>query len=133
MFFELEKYINVPSFLIAGICTLFMGGHDELAHVLTMLMIFDYCTGLISGFMNKRLDSRVGFIGICKKVLMLLTVAVAVEVNKLIPDVAIRDFIIYFYIANEGISILENVCKFIPVPDKMKEYFEQLRGGVQHE
>lgn len=130
---SLEKYINFPSFLIAGACTLFMGKHDEIAHVLMMLMVFDYATGLVSGFLNKKLDSRVGFKGIAKKVLMLLVIAVAVEVNKLLPDVAIRDFIIYFYIANEGISILENVCKFIPVPDKMKEYFEQLRGGVQHE
>ena len=129
----LEKYINFPSLVIACACTLFMGGHDIIAHVLLMLMIFDYCTGLLGGFMNKKLNSRVGFKGIAKKVLILFIVAVAVEINKLLPEVPIRDFIIYFYIANEGISILENVCKFIPVPDKMKQYFEQIREGVAHE
>lgn len=124
-----EKVLNFPAFLIAGVCTVFMGSHDELAHVMLMLMIIDYCTGLIGGFINKALDSRVGFIGIAKKVLILFMIALAVEVNKLFPDVAIRDFVIYFYIANEGISILENMCKFIEVPDKFKQYFEQLRGG----
>lgn len=126
---HLEKYVNLPSLLLAGVCTAFMGGHDTLAHVLIMLMLFDYGSGIIGAFLNKKLNSKVGFTGIAKKVLILVTVAVAVEVNKLFPDVAIRDFVIYFYIANEGISILENVCKFIPVPDKMKAYFEQLREG----
>lgn len=125
----MTKYLNIPSIVVAGLCTLFMGKHDIVSHVLLMLMIFDYSTGLVGAFINKKLNSRVGFVGIAKKVLILLTVAVAVEINKLIPDVAIREMVIYFYIANEGISILENICKFIDVPEKMKVYFEQLRGG----
>ena len=126
---NLEKWINTPALIIGAACTIFLGAHDTLAHVLMVLMIIDYASGILGAVINKNLNSKMGFTGIAKKVLMLLIIAAAVEINKLIPDVEIRTLVIYFYIANEGLSIIENSGKIIPFPPKLKAYFEQLREG----
>lgn len=109
-----------------GALGFWLGGFDNLTHAFLVFISIDYITGVIGALINKRLNSEVGVKGIGKKLLMILSVIVAVELNKLIPSVPIREIILFFYIANEGISILENIGKFVPVPEKFRDYFEQL-------
>lgn len=121
------KYVNIPCVLI-GLLGGFLGGFDKLTHAVILFMIIDYITGVLIAFYNKNLSSEIGFKGIIKKIFILLTIGVAVEVNKIVPDIPLREMILSFYVANEGISILENICKINTVPRKLKEVFLQLRG-----
>lgn len=126
----MDKILNLPSVIFSVCMTIgstFFGGNDKILHAVIFFMICDYLTGVIASIILKQVSSNIHFRGFLKKMLMLITIAIAVELNKLIPDAPLREIVIYFYIANEGISILENICKFIPVPDKMKDYFLQLR------
>lgn len=104
-----------------------IGGFDKLAHALIFLMVADYILGLIVAIHQKKLNSRTGFKGLLKKIVMLGCVFVAVELNTLMPDIPLRTIVISFYIANEGISVIENISKVAPVPEQMKKFFEQLK------
>lgn len=110
-----------------------LGGWDNLGKCLVALIIADYVTALIVAGCEKKLNSEIGFKGIGKKVLILICVFCATMLNTLMPDVPLRVAVISFYISNEGISILENVSKFLPVPQKMKDCFEQLRSKDKNE
>lgn len=123
----MEKYLNIPSILI-GLIGGFLGGFDKLTHAVLLFMVIDYMSATLIALYNKELSSAIGFKGIIKKIFILLTIVVAVEANKIIPDVPLREMILSFYIANEGISILENICKINAVPDALKRVFLQLRG-----
>lgn len=124
--------MKIPFLLYTAFISAFgvwLGGFDALTHAFIMFIIIDYISGVVGALINKKLSSEVGFKGIGKKILMILSVIVAVELNKLIPNIPIREMVLFFYIANEGISILENIGKFAPVPEKFKEYFAQLDKG----
>lgn len=125
-----EKLFNIPSIflsLLMTVCTMLLGGYDNVIQVTLFMMVADYVGAFIGAVYSKTLSSRIGFKGFLKKCSMVLIIAVAVELNKLIPDAPIRDIVCYFYIVNEGISICETICKYIPVPDKLKDFFLQLR------
>lgn len=98
-----------------------------MSKVLLAFMITDYLTGVMSAIYHRNINSQIGFNGLLKKVAILICVYMAVLVEMLIPDVPFREAVICFYIANEGISLLENLCKLIPVPEKLSQFFEQLR------
>ena len=123
----MEKYFNMPAVMI-GLIGGFLGGFDKLTHAVILFMIIDYLSATLIAIYNKQLSSEIGFKGIIKKIFILLTIGVAVEANKIIPDVPLREMILSFYIANEGISILENICKINTVPKELKQVFLQLRG-----
>jgi len=127
----MEKLFNMVSIVIAvigGLVAKFLGGGDTLLKVLLVLMIIDYVTGITKAVVTKTVSSKVGFIGFFKKVLMLFVVGVAVTIGRIIGDsIPIREVVIMFYIANEGISFLENASEFIPLPTKLKEIFVQIR------
>ena len=123
----MEKYFNMPAVVI-GLFGGFLGGFDKLTHAVILFMIIDYLSATLIAIYNKQLSSEIGFKGIIKKIFILLTIVVAVEANKIIPDVPLREMILSFYIANEGISILENICKINAVPQALKQVFLQLRG-----
>ena len=123
----MEKYFNMPAVVI-GLFGGFLGGFDKLTHAVILFMIIDYLSATLIAIYNKQLSSEIGFKGIIKKIFILLTIGVAVEANKIIPDVPLREMILSFYIANEGISILENICKINTVPQELKQVFLQLRG-----
>ena len=73
---------------------------------------------------------QVGFIGLLKKIMIFVVIAVAVEIEKLTNNnIPLREVVIMFYIANEGISLLENISEFVPLPDKLKDYFIQIRDS----
>ena len=123
----MEKYFNMPAVVI-GLFGGFLGGFDKLTHAVILFMIIDYLSATLIAIYNKQLSSEIGFKGIIKKIFILLTIGVAVEVNKIVPDIPLREMVLSFYITNEGISILENICKINAVPHELKQVFLQLRG-----
>ncbi|WP_291292333.1 phage holin family protein [Enterococcus sp.] len=127
----MEKHFNSISTVVAligGTIVGFLGGMDGILHALIFLMIADYLSGITKSIKLKQLNSEIGFIGLLKKGMILLVVAVAVELERMTNQVVpLREIVIMFYVANEGISLLENVAEFLPLPDKLKEYFSQMR------
>lgn len=128
---QVEKYFNGISMFVGlagGVVAGLLGGIDTIMHALIFLMIVDYITGLAKGFKNKQLNSEIGFIGLLKKAMILVVVMVAVELERMTSNaMPIREIVIMFYVANEGISLLENISEFLPLPEKLKDYFTQIR------
>ena len=106
-----------------------LGGWDIALQSLIIVMIIDYLTGIGKSYVAEKLNSNKGFKGIVKKLAMLGIVAIAVILDRLIGDTGlIRNFIIYYLVANEGLSIIENLGEMdIIVPEFLKEKLEQLR------
>lgn len=108
---------------IGGLLVWMFGPWDTLVSVLLAFVVLDYITGLINAGIKHDLKSSVGFIGLAKKVMIFLLVALAALLDRVVPtNGAIRAAVCLFYIANEGISILENAGAIgLPLPDKLKE------------
>lgn len=114
---------------IGALLGVFLGGFDGFLYALIVFVIIDYITGVVVGIAEKKLSSEIGFKGIARKVLIFLLVAIAhiVDTKVLGSSSAIRTAVIFFYISNEGISILENTAKLgLPIPRKLKETLDQL-------
>ena len=114
---------------IGGWLGYFLGGCDGLILVLLLFVIVDYITGVMCAIADRKLSSEVGFKGICRKVLIFLLVGIAniLDVNVIGTGSVLRTAVIFFYISNEGVSLLENAAHLgLPVPDKMKAVLEQL-------
>ena len=128
----MERYLNTITMLLSifgGIVVRLLGGLDQLLDVFLFLIIVDFITGWIKAIATKELSSRIGMLGIAKKVTMLFVVAVAVRVEKVEGNnLPIREMVLIFYIANEGLSFFENIATFIPMPKKLKELFIQLKN-----
>ncbi len=128
----MERYLNTITMLLSifgGIVVRLLGGLDQLLDVFLFLIIVDFITGWIKAITKKELSSRIGMLGIAKKVTMLFVVAVAVRVEKVVGNnLPIREMVLIFYIANEGLSFFENIATFIPMPKKLKELFIQLKN-----
>ncbi|EHD3773528.1 phage holin family protein [Enterococcus faecalis] len=126
------RYLNTITMLLSifgGIVVRLLGGLDQLLDVFLFLIIVDFITGWIKAIATKELSSRIGMLGIAKKVTMLFVVAVAVRVEKVVGNnLPIREMVLIFYIANEGLSFFENIATFIPMPKKLKELFIQLKN-----
>lgn len=111
-----------------------MGGFDGFLYALIVFVVVDYLTGIMAAILNKRLSSEVGFHGIFKKVVIFALVAVGhiVDTHVIQNGSVIRTAVIFFYLSNEGISILENASLIgLPVPQKLKDVLEQLRDGKE--
>lgn len=128
----MERYLNTITMLLSifgGIVVRLLGGLNQLLDVFLFLIIVDFITGWIKAIATKELSSRIGMLGIAKKVTMLFVVAVAVRVEKVVGNnLPIREMVLIFYIANEGLSFFENIATFIPMPKKLKELFIQLKN-----
>jgi len=128
----MEKMFNSISVVfgvIGGLIISFLGGWDGLAITLVSFIVLDWITGLLKAIYNKNLSSYTGFKGIIKKVVILIVVGVTVLLEKNMGIPAIREIVMMFFIANEGISLLENVSQIgVPFPDKLKEILIQLRN-----
>jgi toxin secretion/phage lysis holin len=113
--------------------TWLFGGWDIAIQVLVALMIIDYITGVIVAYINGEIDSRIGFKGILKKVLILIALIVGVLLDRLVGiEWTFRTVVCYFFIGNEGWSILENIGKTgLPLPERLKDKLAQLKdeGG----
>lgn len=113
-----------------------MGGYDGFLYALIVFVVMDYVTGVMVGILNKELSSRIGFRGIFKKVVIFCLVAVAhiIDTHVIGNGSVLRTAVIFFYLSNEGISILENATVIgLPVPGKLKEILEQIREGKENE
>lgn len=108
-----------------------LGGLDIALKSLLIVIVIDYVTGILSAIYNKQINSKVGFKGILKKFSYLLIIALSVIVDNILGQSGtIRTLVIYFFVANDGISILENVAEMnIPLPPKLLETLEQLKKG----
>lgn len=114
----------------------FLGGCDGLLYTLLAFTAMDYITGIMCAVNDHTLSSEVGFRGICRKVLIFMMVGIA---NILDADVVgtgsvLRTAVIFFYISNEGVSLLENAAHLgLPVPEKIKMVLEQLHDRAKKE
>lgn len=133
----MEKIFNWISILIGivgGYLSHWLGGWDVLLRTIVFLAVLDYVTGLIKGIYLKKLSSEIGFKGLLKKIVMFIMIAVAFVIQELIGGtIPLREVVIMFYIANEGISLLENAAIFVPIPDKLKDVLLQLRDDDKTE
>ena len=94
----------------------------------------DYITGVMCAINDKKLSSEVGFRGICRKVLIFFLVGVAniLDVQVIGTGSVLRTAIIFFYLSNEGVSLLENAAHLgLPVPQKLKDVLEQLHDRAE--
>lgn len=108
----------------------FLGGIDGFMYTLIAFVIIDYVTGIMCAIVEKSLDSEVGARGIFKKVLIFLLVGIAnmIDVNVIGQGAILRTAVIFFYLSNEGVSILENAGRLgLPIPEKLKAVLKQLR------
>ena len=129
----MEKYFNTVAMtfgVFGGVIVRYLGGMDAILHAILFLVVIDYITGLAKAWKQKKISSEVGFIGLLKKIMIFVVIAVAVEIEKLTNNnIPLREVVIMFYIANEGISLLENISEFVPLADKLKDYFIQIRDS----
>lgn len=120
--------IKVAFALVGGWITAVLGGWDTALQVLVLFVVLDYITGLIAAWYEKRLDSRVGFKGIAKKILLFVPVAVGYWLDVLLGQEILRSLAIWFYLANEGLSMLENLGRCgVPILAPLKDALEQLK------
>ena len=114
----------------------FLGGWDGFLYALLTFVVIDYVTGLMCAVLDKKLSSEVGFRGIFKKVLIFSLVAIGNIVDQSVigDGSVIRTAVIFFYLSNEGVSILENAAHIgLPVPQKLKDILEQLHNRSDKE
>ena len=109
----------------------YLGSFDSLMYALVAFIITDYVTGVLCAIVERKLDSSIGFRGICQKVFIMALVGVAnvLDVHVVGSGYVLRSAVIFFYCANEGISIIENAARIgLPVPDKLTEVMKQLKN-----
>ncbi len=109
----------------------FLGGCDGLIYALVVFVTVDYLTGVMRAFLQKELSSEVGARGIFKKVLVFTLVGIGHTIDAYILSggSAVRTAVTFFYLSNEGLSILENAVVIgLPIPDRLKAVLEQLRS-----
>ena len=128
----MKEFWNTIQFVFAAVggwLGYFLGGCDGLLYALLAFVVVDYITGVMCAISDHTLSSEVGFKGICRKVLIFLLVGIAniLDVQVIGTGSVLRTAIIFFYISNEGVSLLENAGHLgLPIPEKMKDVLHQL-------
>jgi len=128
----MKNIINTVQLLITaigGYVGWFLGGIDGFLYALIAFVVIDYFTGVMVAVLERKLSSEIGFRGIFKKVLIFTLVGIGniVDMHLIKNGSAIRTAVIFFYLSNEGISILENTGRIgLPIPEKLKKVLEQL-------
>ena len=129
----MKNFIEAAQYAFAtlgGALGAVMGGFDGFLYALVIFVVVDYITGLMAAAVEKKLSSEVGFKGIFRKVVIFCLVAVGhiVDTHVIREGSVLRTAVIFFYLSNEGISILENAARTgLPIPEKLKAVLEQLR------
>lgn len=135
----MKEFWNAAQFVftaVGGWLGYFLGGCDGLLYALIAFVAIDYITGVMCAINDKALSSEVGFKGICRKVLIFLLVGIAniLDLNVIGTGSVLRTAVIFFYISNEGVSLLENASHLgLPVPQKIKAVLEQLHDRAEDE
>ena len=112
----------------------FLGGCDGLLYALVLFVVVDYITGVMCAAADHKLSSEVGFKGICRKVLIFLLVGIGHVLDTQIIGTGsvLRTAVIFFYLSNEGVSLLENAGHLgLPIPEKLKVVLEQLHDRAE--
>ena len=128
----MKEFWNLCQFLFTaagGWLGYFLGGCDGLLIALVIFAVAAYITGVMCAISDKKLSSEVGFTGICRKVIIFMLVGVAhvIDVNVIATGSVLRTAVIFFYLSNEGVSLLENAGHLgLPIPEKLKVVLEQL-------
>lgn len=123
--------IQIAFSAIGGFIGWFLGGFDGFLYALIAFAVIDYITGVMCAISDKKLSSEVGFKGICRKVLIFVLVGIGnlVDVYVLGEAGVLRTAVIFFYLSNEGVSLLENSAHLgLPIPQKLKSVLEQLHN-----
>ena len=121
---------------VGGWLGYFLGGCDGLFYALLAFVVIDYLTGVMCAVTERKLSSAVGFKGICRKVLIFLLVGIAniLDVQVIGTGSVLRTAVIFFYLSNEGVSLLENAGHLgLPIPEKIKTVLEQLHDRAEKE
>lgn len=133
----MDKIFNLSAItggIVGGFLCKIFGGYDILLKALIVFIILDYITGVLKAIYTKTVSSQTGFKGLIRKFLILIVVVVAVTIEGVLGDaIPIREITITFFLCNEGISLLENASEFIPIPEKLKSIFIQLRDKNTHD
>ena len=121
---------------IGGWLGYFLGGCDGLLYALLLFVSLDYVTGVLCAIADRKLSSRVGFKGICRKVLIFALVGVGhvLDTHIIGTGSILRTAVIFFYLSNEGLSLIENAAYLgLPIPKKLKAVLEQLHDRAEKE
>ena len=135
----MKEFWNTIQFIftaVGGWLGYFLGGCDGLLYALIAFVVIDYITGVMCAIINRELSSAVGFKGIFRKVLIFLLVGIAniIDVQVIGTGAVLRTAVIFFYISNEGVSLLENAGHLgLPIPEKIKTVLEQLHDRAEKE
>jgi len=133
---KILNYIKVIVMALGTGITWLLGTWDTALIVLILFMVLDYATGLLRAWINKEVSSDVGLRGIARKAVIFVVLIVAVMLDRLLNTGTwvFRTLVCYFYIANEGISLLENCAGLgLPIPEKIKDALAQLKDGEKKE
>ena len=125
-----DKYIDTGFALLGGFLSWFFGGLDGLMILLVVFVIADFLTGIMRSYLTRTLSSELGFHGIAKKICMFLLIGIAnvIDNELLAKSELLRDAVVMFYLANEGLSITENSIDIgLPIPEALKERFMSWR------
>ena len=133
---EFWNIIQVALAAVGGWLGYFLGGCDGLLYALIAFVVIDYITGVMCAINDKTLSSSVGFKGICKKVLIFLMVGIGhiLDTKVIGTGSVLRTAFIFFYISDEGISLIENAAHLgLPIPQKLRDVLEQLHNRAEKE
>ena len=133
---EIWNWIQIVFAAIGGGIGWFLGGADGFLYALIAFVVIDYITGVMCAIVDKKLSSEVGFKGIFKKVLIFTMVGIGniIDVQVLGQAGVLRTAVIFFYLSNEGVSLMENAGHLgLPIPAKLKEVLEQLHDRSNKE
>ena len=135
----MKEFWNVVQLVLAGLggwLGAFFGGIDGVFTTLVIFVVIDYLTGVLCAVADRKLSSEVGFRGICKKVLIFIMVGIAnvLDVQILKSGAILRTAVCFFYISDEGISLLENAAHLgLPIPQQIRDVLEQLHDRASKE
>ena len=133
---EFWNGIQLVFAVIGGWLGWFLGECDGLMYALIAFVVADYVTGVMCAVSDKQLSSEVGFKGICRKVLIFVLVGMAniLDMHVIGTGCVVRTAVLFFYISNEGVSVLENAGHLgLPVPAKLLDVLEQLHEDAEQE
>ena len=133
----MKEFWNTIQFVFAAVggwLGYFLGGCDGLLYALLAFVVIDYLTGVMCAIIDKTLSSNVGFKGIFRKVLIFVMVGIGhvIDTQLIGSGDALRTAVIFFYISNEGVSLLENAGHIgLPIPEKLKAVLAQLHNRTE--
>ena len=131
----MEQFLKYFRYIVAGAgtaLTWLFGTWSTAIGVLILFMFLDYITGVLRAYVNKELSSDIGLHGIARKAVIFVVLIVAVALDRLLNtgNWVFRTLVCYFYIANEGLSLIENCASLgLPIPQKLKDALAQLKDG----